>query len=279
MATLIATLGSEPQVVTLTLDRLGHMGRTVDQAVVLHTSPHTAPIGAALDRLAEAMTAYRGVRFAPELIETDDGRPLTDVDTLEGSRACFRALYGAMRQAKQAEERLEVCLAGGRKTMSAYAMVAAQLLFDDGDRLWHLISSGSLLHDKRMHAREGDEVALVGLPVLRFGDVSPLLSDVAEADDPFEALERADVRDRALRLRHARAFVRDALTEAERRVVRELVRTGAADTDIARLLNVAVRTAQGQLASAYRKAEDAFALPRVSSRALISLLGDIREEI
>ena len=252
---------------------------TMGGSVRLHTSPATAPIGAALARLTDELTTYPALAFAPVLIQGEDGGPLADVDTLAGSRACFRALYGAMRSAKQAGERLEVCLAGGRKTMSAYAMVAAQLLFDDEDRMWHLISAGGLLQDKRMHAAPGDDVSLVNLPVLRFGDVSPLLSDVTEAADPFEALERADARDRALRLRRADAFVNNSLTAAERRAVRELVRDGAPDAHIARRLHLAKRTVEAQLMSAYRKAEDAFQLPHVSARVLISLLGDIRGRI
>jgi DNA-binding CsgD family transcriptional regulator len=188
-------------------------------------------------------------------------------------------MYQTLRTAKREGQVVDVCLAGGRKTMSVYAMVAAQLLFEDDDRLWHLVSAGPLLAERRMHPLSGDSAALVALPVLRYGDVSPLYSEVAEADDPFEAVQRSEARAWRVRLARVQAFVREELTAAERRVVALLVREGLSDTEIAGRLVVAPRTVQTQLASAYRKAEGYFDLHQVSSRALVSLLAPIAPEL
>src|SRR5689334_6468667 len=127
MSTLIATLGSEAQVVTITIDLLSPRGRQVQHAVVLHTSPDGDLIGTALARLAEEMPNYAHVRYTPVLLRGALGEPLADVDTPEGAAATFRALYQAIRSAKRNGEWVDVCPAGGRKTMSVYAMVAAQL--------------------------------------------------------------------------------------------------------------------------------------------------------
>ncbi|MCD6507287.1 hypothetical protein J7M22_11790 [Candidatus Poribacteria bacterium] len=43
----------------------------------------------------------------------------------------------------------------------------AQLLFNENDRLWHLISEGKLIAERRMHPEPDDEVRLIRVPVLR----------------------------------------------------------------------------------------------------------------
>jgi CRISPR-associated Csx14 family protein len=280
--TLIATLGSESQVVTLALDLLAQRGRDQNRVIVVHTSPDTPVIAQALSRLAAEMQthpAYKAITYAPMPIADVLGNPLTDVENREGSETCFRTIYQILRAIKREGHHVDLCLAGGRKAMSAYAMVAAQLLFEEDDRLWHLVSYGRLLVDKRMHAGPNDETALIELPVLRYGDVSPMLSSVADADDPFEAVQRSETRARALHMKRARQFVNDVLTEAERRTVIALVREGLSDTQLAEKFTLSVKTIQTQLSAAYRKAAEFFELDDVQARALISLLAPITDTV
>lgn len=294
MTTLIATLGSEPQVVTLAHDLLAARGRHAGRVVVVHTAPSSEPIRSALTRLTQAFAdpawpAYHGVRLTTVLLHDAFGRPLQDVDTPSGATAAFRAIYGQLRVVKQhalnpaggngADGCVDVCLAGGRKTMSAYAMVAAQLLFEDGDKLWHVVSAGEFLREKRLHPGPGDDAALIELPVLRFSDVSPLYSGVSDASDPFEAIRRGEVRARAQRLARARSFFYTRLSDAERTVVRLMVRDGLSDADMAASLALSTKTVAAHLAAAYRKAEQFYDLPRVTARALASLLAPVAAEM
>src|SRR5688500_18885309 len=56
-AILIATLGSEPQVVTLAVELLLAQATPVAQVVVLHTRPTLPPLDVALPRLVSAFAA------------------------------------------------------------------------------------------------------------------------------------------------------------------------------------------------------------------------------
>jgi CRISPR-associated Csx14 family protein len=282
MSTLIATLGSEPQVVTLAVDLLHRRHRPINTVVVLHTASSEPRMQLAVEQLAAEFAqhrAYRRVTYQPIVLRDDAGRPLDDVDTPAGAQSAFRALYAEVKSAKLRSEGVDICLAGGRKTMSVYAMVAAQLLFEDDDKLWHLVSYGPLLSERRMHATAADETALVELPVLRFSDVPPALSGVVNTDDPFEAVQRANTRAAVLKTRRAVEFVNSKLTPAERRAVAGLVRDGLGDAEIAERLHLSRKTVQTQLASAYRKASDFFELPDVRARTLMSLLANVAGEI
>ena len=44
---------------------------------------------------------------------------------------------------KRAGHLVYLSIASGRKPMTVYGMVAAQLLFDEDDRVWHLLSEGA----------------------------------------------------------------------------------------------------------------------------------------
>ena len=99
--------------------------------------------------------------------------------------------------------------------MSVYGMVVAQLLFDDDDCLWHLVSSGPLLAERRLHSRPADDVRLVPIPVLRWSETPPILTDLARSDDPFEAVQRQQELHSRAASRHRATFVERVLTPAE----------------------------------------------------------------
>ncbi len=57
-----------------------------------------------------------------------------------------------MAELKRKNYRVHLSVAGGRKVMAALRMVVAQLLFDEDDSVWYLLSEGKLLAEKAMHA-------------------------------------------------------------------------------------------------------------------------------
>ena len=273
---LIATLGSEPQVVTLTLDLLLGQDEGLQQVVAVHTAASQEPASTALRVLLQEWTtypAYASLAFQRVEIVSDEG-PVADVDSEAGAGATFRALYHAVRDAKRQGNRAHLSIAGGRKTMSVYGMVVAQLLFDEDDCLWHLVSSAPLLAERRLHPRPGDELRLVPVPVLRWSETPPMLTDLARHDDPFEAVQRQrELHSRTTSRRRA-TFVEQVLTPAEREAVACLVREGLTDRQIAAQLCKSERTIAHQLASAYDKAREYFGLDEVGRHRLIVLLGD-----
>jgi CRISPR-associated protein (TIGR02584 family) len=272
---LIATLGTEAQVVTASVDLLFQHGERLAGVQILHTSAPGTAIELAVDRLREEFP-HAGyppslvVEFIP-LVDAVN-RPLADVATPHDARAAFFVLYNQVRRAKLNSLRVHLSIAGGRKTLAVYGMLAAQLIFDDGDHLWYLASEGDFLQSKRLHPRPDDQVQLLEIPVVQWSNIAPVLLDLAQTADPFEALDRQ----RELRLRErveaARAFIRGALTPAEERVVARLVIHGQSDHELAASLNLSPRTVEAHLRSTYQKAANHWELESVDRERLITLL-------
>lgn len=274
-ATLIATLGSEPQVVTACLDLLARQGERITAVHVLHTTSPEPLLQRALAELEQAFRQppYAGsVALRLEALLDGAGQPLADVATLPAAQAAFRQLYRLMRQRKQSGARLHVCLAGGRKTLAVFAMSAAQMLFDEDDRLWHLYSGGEFLASRRLHPLPGDDAHLIPIPVILWSQLSPAQVHLAGHDDPFEAAEAIQRLQLAARAEAGRGFVLGSLTPAEQRAVRLLVTEGLSDAEIGERLGLSPRTVEGQLRAAYRKAADHWELPGVDRSTLITLL-------
>jgi CRISPR-associated Csx14 family protein len=270
---LIATLGAEPQVVTATLDLLRVQGETISKTIVLHTCAPDQPIQAAIERLRQDFEVQDSTS-ALELVPLCDeqGRMLLDVETPQETQAAFRFLYQQIQTVKMAGFRVHLLIASGRKTLALFGMSAAQLLFDEDDRLWHLYSAGDYLASKRMHPQAGDEVHLIPIPVILWSQVSPAMTGLSQVADPFEAVERVRKLQLAEKMDLARSFVLGALTHAEESVVRLLVREGLSDQEIAGRLSLSPRTVEQHLRAAYRKAADHWELSDVSRAGLVSLL-------
>ncbi|MFZ5809621.1 MAG: CRISPR-associated ring nuclease [Chloroflexota bacterium] len=275
-AILIATLGTEPQVVTAALDLLHRKGEQIRQVQVVHTvAPFDSLIHRSLAALQKAFEADYGgekVQLSCFPIVDQRGQPLADVETEAASRAVFGLLYRLVRQAKLEGARVHLSIAGGRKTMAVFGMAAAQLLFDKEDCLWHLYSSGDFLTSKRLHPQSGDEVHLVPIPVALWSSVSPALLDVARVDDPFEAFDRQRTERLREEMRQAQEFVSHRLTRNERTAVALLVGEMLSDEEIAQRLHKSRRTVEQQLRSAYLKARDYYQIGEVNRTHLIALL-------
>lgn len=191
---LIATLGSEPQVVTTALDLLLMQGEIIHKVHILHTvTPVETPISNAVEILRNESNnpPYIGnISFQFHALCDERGHPLTDVEAPEATRAAFRYLYRLVWTAKQAGERVHLLIAGGRKTLAVFGMTTAQILFDESDCLWHLYSGGEFLSSKRLHPQPGENVRLIPIPVILWSNISPALGSLAQVSDPFEAAER-----------------------------------------------------------------------------------------
>ncbi len=156
--------------------------------------------------------------------------------------------------------------------MALYGLAAAQLLFDENDRLWHLFSAGDYLASKRLHPQPEDEAVLVPVPIILWNQFSPLASELIAIEDPYEALARVE----ALKLQEkrdsARTFILGSLTPAEQRVVEILVKEGLSDQEIAERLSLSPRTVEQHLRSAYSKAADHWETVDVNRAQLVGLL-------
>lgn len=270
---LIATLGSEPQVVTAGLDLLRADGVGIRRVEVVHTTAPGTPIEDALSRLKDAAADYANppIPFVFLALE-ENGKPFADTESRAAGEAALRLMYQRIAHAKAKGETVHLLIAGGRKTMSIFGMVAAQMLFDEEDRLWHLYSAGDFLTSKRMHPQPGDAVQLAAIPVVRWGEISPAWLSLRGIADPAAALEAI----RRLQLERRRedmhSFVMGTLTPAERQVVETLVTTGWGDREIAAHLHLSPRTVEQHLRAAYSKAADHWEMESVNRTQLVALL-------
>ena len=247
---LIATLGTEPQVVTLALDLLQAKGYPIAEVIVVHTAGKV--VAPALRRLSEEFARATWPRYRTVVVEGESG-PIDDVSTEAHTAALLRTLYRVVLAEKRAGRLVHLSIAGGRKPMAVYGMVVAQLLFDENDRVWHLLSEGWQPGDERvMHVRPGDRVWLVPIPVLRWSNVSPVMTELAARDDPWEAIQAQRAMRREEEFQRKREFVQRRLTLAEREVVR-LACLGLDNAAIARRLGKAEKTVANQLTSIYAK--------------------------
>ncbi|MDR7517455.1 MAG: CRISPR-associated ring nuclease [Armatimonadota bacterium] len=251
----MATLGHEPQVVTITLDLLLAQRRSIREVIVVHTASKAVQAGLRAIREEFASGLYPGVHLRAVPVRGPDG-PLEDFRSEADVRGLLAALYRAVRDGKRAHPVVHLSLAGGRKVMGVAAMVVAQLLFGPEDRAWHLLSEGwQPGAERRMHLQPGETAYLVPVPVLRWTDSGLMLAALAELDDPMEAIRRYEEIVRGERMRRRREFVERWLTPAEREVAR-LACQGLDNAGIARRLGRSPRTVANQLSQVYSKMAD-----------------------
>jgi len=273
---LVASLGVEPQVVTLALDALRERGFPIRYVYVVHTNPSFRPIGEALRRLQAEVSHYADGRPPVDFawIPVQDGADFPEDLVTEAEAGLFlRVLYRTVRDLKRSGHRVHLLIAGGRKVMAAYTMVIAQLLLDDTDAVWHLLSEERLLQSKAMHADDPGQTVLVRVPVLRWSLLPSTIRELLVWDDPYRAIRhQQELRDRQ-RWQLLHAFW-ERLTPAERSVVRALVETHGTTKEIARSLGRDPKTVAHQLESAYAKYRSCVGLApgtRVRTRLIADL--------
>jgi len=249
---LIATLGTEPQGVTWMLDWLLQQDFAIDEVLVLHTS--ASVVEAALQKLEKEISVYDpSIRFHREVIRGAEGT-VEDLASEKDTWAFLQAMYRAIRRARKMGQKVHLSLTGGRKTMAVYAMVAAQLLFGEQDRAWHMISEvhWSAEGEKRMHPGPEDRFQVVSVPVVCWNDAATAQLLLAEVDDPWEAIRRQQTFALQEALRRRRDFWNYRLTAAQRQVAELLVREGLDNAAIAHRLGKSAHTVANQLTHIYR---------------------------
>ena len=254
---LIATLGISPQVVTISIDLLARRGYRIGEVVTIYSS--NPRVDAAVERLAEALhemriTVHRPIKVIGEQGVVNDIRNEADI------AAFLKIIYREVQAYKRAGHQLHLLIAGGRKVMSAYALVVAQLLFDEADYVWHLFSEAwERTGDTRMHLDTADEAALIPIPIIRWTSMTPAAMELVLSDDPWQALnqqEKLQQRERDLRLG---AFLR-GLSPAHRSII-QLLATGLDNASIAKQRSRSINTVTKQVAAIYDQWRTFFGLP------------------
>jgi CRISPR-associated protein (TIGR02584 family) len=122
---LIATLGAESQVVTLSLLELEQLGFAVDEVAVIHTAGQDPKIVKALTRLRQAFAQTEWLQRYRHRFEILQGRAgaIADITTETEAEDVFNEMFRVVRNYKLDDYQIHLNIAGGRKPMSIYGMV------------------------------------------------------------------------------------------------------------------------------------------------------------
>lgn len=249
-ATLIATLGAEPQVITLAAQLIGRE-EALARVVVLHTRADRPPVTQALSALQRHFAGRPG---APQLQTV--AAPIADVLTPAEMETFTAALYTVIRTWVAARGRVHLLLAGGRKSMTMLGMSVAQLLLGADDRVWYLHSDEALRLSGRMELTGGDQAQLIPIPLAQRTPVPPVLTRSFQAVTPAGALHELEA-EQARRVAH---FLEHELTPAERTVALLVARQVLTVEEVAERLGKSPKTVTNQLNTIYSKLESTFGL-------------------
>ncbi|GIW89785.1 MAG: histidine kinase [Pirellulaceae bacterium] len=186
-ATLIATLGGQPQVVTFALDALLARGEQITEVYLVHLSLENPRTRQALHRLQQEFLddhyAGRRCRLRRAPIQAN-GQALTDIRTAADAEATWQSIRNLIAELKNEGRRLHLCLSGGRRMMALLAMSAAALLCDHQDRIWHMHTPEETLRRVKdgavMHVTPADGVQLIPTPLAPWGAYFPALRTLAQ---------------------------------------------------------------------------------------------------
>lgn len=246
-STLVCTMGGQAQVVTFALDALLTQGERVCEVVVLHLSPRAdSRVTQALAQLSAefATDHYAGqhCHFRPTPIQVRR-QMLDDIRDEVAVNVAWSAIYELVSTLKAQGRHLHLCIAGGRRIMGLLAMSAAMIHFGHHDRLWHLYTPREFLERARdgaiMHARPGDGVRLIQVPMMPLGAYLPALRVLAQASPMDIVAIQTRWLDSAERA-HCRAVV-ERLTPRQVDVLRAFA-AGGSPQDVAETLCVTVKT-------------------------------------
>lgn len=189
----IATLGLQPQIVTRALDKLLVIDPEISQGTIIYTATYRFhPHWDTFERFQKHLkNEYKNIAWKWVPIQESEKTPiLADVNTRKASELAFKVIFNETRELKRQGYRLHKLLAGGRKSVTVYSMVSAQLLFDLQDKLWHIFS------DDEHHPNEGrrphvplTSIQLLEVPLLHLAGLMPMVRELLlHTDDPARAI-------------------------------------------------------------------------------------------
>lgn len=248
---LVATLGAEPQVVTIATQLLLHQDELLQSVALLHTAPRREPIASALPAVAATFSEQDGW---PPLVRVEV--PVEDVLSPEQIDRFASVLFDRLKSYVKEGLRIHLLLAGGRKPMAMMGMSVARMVLGPEDAVWYLYSEESVRQAGQMLLSQMDQARLVPIPFPQFDAAPPVYTRAFEAETPGAALSALE----DMRLRRLRHFVEVELTDAERELAALLATEVLTVEQTAERLHKSPKTVANQLNSIYSKLEAAFGL-------------------
>ena len=287
---LIATIGTEPQIISNMIELIAHRSDPVrfDRVIVLHSQSNNPQLLSAIKTLKKD---FRTPEIQPYTFRYDfiplqknTRECVVEADDEKQVDIYFEVVYSVVADLKKKGARIHFLCSGGRKLMAMLNMVVAQILFDERDRLWYLISSDKYVSQRKMHpASEADyaEMKLISIPFLSWKDYS---AETAPDNplNPAEAIQSARTMLFAEKSRKAADFFLRYCTRTEQKISEILALSGSRNAEIAGKLHISERTVETHLRNIFMKAASYWGMPNVSRTQFVSLtqiyfLSKIRE--
>jgi CRISPR-associated protein Csx14 len=262
-ATLICTLGGQPQIVTFAMDYLLARAEPVRDVFVLHLSLDNPRYRQALERLRPEFDGdrYQGqpCRFRPVSLRQGT-QTLSHIRTETEAEIVRQTTFNLVSELKRSERALHLCIAGGPRMLGLMALSAAQLLCGHQDKVWHMHTAPEFLEQARdgalMHDAGGRQVRLVQVPVVPWGAYLPQVGGGASLSDWLQRQTRwLDQTEH----RRCRA-VWDGLSDRERQTLRALA-GGQTPQEAAEKLSLSVKTISTYTTKIYELCRGAWELP------------------
>ena len=192
---MIATLGGQPQVVTLTLDLLLRRNYLISEVYVVHPRISDPRIEHAVRCLKSEFSEHRYIidgrtvncrLFLRPLRQGDI--ELEDISDEASANGALDTIYHLVLELKQQQRVVHLSLTGGRRLMSLLAISAAQMNFTHLDHIWHIYSPQAFrLRSNEgaiMHATPRDGVRLIEMPFVPLGAYFPHLPHSPHSPGP-----------------------------------------------------------------------------------------------
>lgn len=250
-AVLVATLGAEPQVISLATQLLLRQTEPLVNVVVLHTHEQFMPVAKALPMLQSHFAdrpAWPPLNTV--LIPTQDVLSPEQLDEFANT------LYHTLKQWIAASYRVHLLLAGGRKPMAMLGMSIAQMLLGPDDRVWYLHSDETLRQSGRMLLEADDQAELIAIPLPTLSPTPAHFRHAFQAETPNDARHRL-AEEQTRRIAY---FLQNELTAAEREVATLVATEVLTVKEIAARLHKSPKTVTNQLNTIYSKLESRFGL-------------------
>ncbi|NNJ13657.1 histidine kinase [Chloroflexales bacterium ZM16-3] len=261
----VATLGGQPQIVTLALDRLLAQGEPITEAIIVHLSPAEPRYGRALRRVADEFRGecYAGqrIRFRP-LVVSVGPQAASDLRADRAVTSALDTLQTLIRQLKATDAQIHLCISGGRRLLGMLALSAAMLYFDRSDMIWHLSSSDKIrartAEGSLMHLPDHADAQLVRVPVEPWGHLFPALRTQRDPDFSSAISRRRRDVDAPDQARCQQVY--EKLTERQREVLQLLV-AGVTVQEISARLCIVISTVHAHKKQIFAESAISWELP------------------
>jgi len=263
---LLATLGTEPQIVTISLYHFETiLKKKIDEVAVITTHSNNEAMKDSIRQLKEFFNSnntLKNKRLKIIYIKNNNDY-ISDITTKDDITALVKTLYDVLKEYKRKEYKVDFLIAGGRKPMSIYSFLIASSLFDSDDKLWYLVSSDELLKTKNFIPEDASSYSIVEVPIISASDISPII--IANGFSFEQFLEEQKKRLTEKKKRYWKEFLR-SLTKQEEKVI-NLMFSGLSNKEIAQKLNVSVRTVEHHVQNIYMKFKGSFLIDTKISRS------------